>query len=109
MIKFLTSSLIALFLVSCTAIQSTPSQASLVPTGMLKTRDYIITLYTSGSDQLYTVRAFDGTALQENLTIDSMIALYPELEYFKENDNITWAGLDINVEAIRIAPNLFDN
>ena len=97
------------FLLGCAGNTSSPDVNALVATGMLKTRDYIITLYTSGTDQLYTVRALDGTALEENLTIESMIALFPDLAHLKDSDNLSWAGLDNNVESLGINPGTLDN
>jgi hypothetical protein len=107
--KPLLLSSLMLLMLSCSGNPQGSDDRNLVATGMLKTRDYIITLYTSGSDQRYSVRTIDGTAVQENLTIDSMIALYPELEYLTESDNITWAGLDNNIESVRINPGALEN
>jgi|GEM_PF-3408344 len=65
-----------------------------IATGMLQTRDYIITMYTGSQGPLYSVRGLDGTLLDEDISMETMVARYPTLNYLKDNDNIDWAGLD---------------
>jgi hypothetical protein len=61
---------------------------------MLKTRDYLVTLYASQGEPRYAVHSLDGTLLEEDLDMESMVAQFPALGYLKENGNIDWAGLD---------------
>jgi hypothetical protein len=85
---------LVIFLNACMPIGSSDEQAVGVATGMLKTRNYIVTLYASQGNPLYSVRSLDGTLLQEEISLETMVALFPELDYLKDNDNISWAGLD---------------
>lgn len=95
-----------LFLVcsACTLNPPDSNQSESIATGMLKTRDYIITMYASGQDTYYSVRSLDGEIISEDITIETMVARFPELKYLQDNDNISWAGLDgeqINIEDYR--------
>ncbi|MBT8145504.1 MAG: hypothetical protein KJN90_01545 [Gammaproteobacteria bacterium] len=65
-----------------------------IATGMLQTRDYIVTMYAGSSGPLYSVRSLDGTVLDRDISIDTMVARYPDLNHLKDNDNIDWAGVD---------------
>ena len=94
MIRFLISLAVIVLLSACTSGLSSSNQVGNVATGMLKTRDYIITLYAAQSSTLYSVKTLDGTLLQEDISIETMVALFPELEYLEDNDNINWAGSD---------------
>ena len=64
-----------------------------VATGMLKTRTYIVTLYASPAAPLYSVHNLDGALLDQDISMETMIARYPDLEYLKKN-HIDWAGID---------------
>ena len=94
MIRIISIFALIISLTNCMPAPSGNGQPGAVATGMLKTRDYIVTMYVTQSDTLYSVRTLDGTVLEEDIPLDSMIALFPELEYLKDNDNISWAGLD---------------
>jgi len=94
MIRFLISLAVIVLFYACTSGFSSSNQVGNVATGMLKTRDYIITLYATQNSPLYSVRTLDGTLLQEEISIETMVAQFPELEYLQNNDNISWAGLD---------------
>jgi len=65
-----------------------------VATGMLKTRTYIVTLYASPAGPLYSVRNLDGALLDQDISMETMIARYPDLEHLEKNNHIDWAGLD---------------
>ena len=65
-----------------------------IATGMLKTRDYIVTMYAGSNGPLYSVRSLGGDMLDEDISMETMVARYPELDYLQDNDNIDWAGLD---------------
>ncbi len=99
MIRFLIPLAVIILLYACTSGLSSSHQVGNVATGMLKTRDYIITPYAAQSRTLYSVKTLDGMLLQEDMSIETMVALFPELEYLEDNDNISWAGLN------DIAPN----
>lgn len=68
-----------------------------IATGMLKTREYIVTMYAGTNGPLYSVRGLDGTLLDQDISMDTMVARYPELNYLQDNDSIDWAGLDSEV------------
>lgn len=68
-------------------------------TGMLQTQDYIVIMYAGSSGPLYSVRSLDGTVLDQDISMDTMVARYPELNHLKDNDNIDWAGLDTEILA----------
>ncbi len=102
MIRSLSVFVLSVLLFACTSSLSSNDQPEYVATGMLKTRNYIITLYATQGSPLYSVETLDGTVLQEDIPIETMLALYPELEYLRSSDNISWAGLDgIAAPAIR--------
>jgi len=65
-----------------------------VATGMLQTRDYIVTMYAGIQGSLYSVRSLDGTVLDEDISLDTMVARYPQLNHLLDTDNIDWADLD---------------
>jgi hypothetical protein len=92
--KLFSASALIVVLTACTSGLSGNDQVGSVATGMLKTRNYIITMYATQNNQLFSVKTLDGTILQEDVSIETMVALYPELEYLQGNDNISWAGLD---------------
>ena len=95
MFRFISATVLITLLLGCSSSLSRDNQAAGVATGMLKTRSYIITMYTTRSNTLYSVRTLDGTMLEKDVSIESMVARFPELEYLKDNDNIGWAGLDV--------------
>jgi len=71
------------------------SQTAQVPTGMLKTRDYMITMYAGQDGYNYTVQNLEGETIESGLTLQTMIARFPELEFIEsDGDNLDWAGLD---------------
>ena len=90
---------IATLVLLLTACAASDNPASGIATGMLQTRDYIVTMYAGRDGPLYSVRSLDGVLLVEDISMDTMVARYPDLNYLKDNDNIDWAGLD---------PQLFD-
>jgi len=78
-------------LLGCTA---SPPVTDAVATGMLKTREYIVIMYASLGEPLYSVHSPDGTLLEQDLNMETMVARYPDLEYLRDNDAIDWAGID---------------
>ena len=77
----------------CSPAQVTDYQAA---TGMLKTRDYIVTMYAGSNTNgpQYSIRDMNGVLLDEELSMESLVALYPDLKHLENNDSIEWAGLD---------------
>jgi hypothetical protein len=43
-----------------------------VATGILKTREYIITLYAAPAGPLYSVQDLDGTVLEKDINMETM-------------------------------------
>ena len=83
-------SVIAMLATGCSGDASTTA----TPTGMLQTRDYIVTLYTGDNGSRYTVQNSDGETIESDLTLETMIAMFPQLEFIQtEPENIIWAGL----------------
>lgn len=85
---------IAALIFSLAACAANDSPADGIATGMLKTQDYIVTMYAGSSGPLYSVRSLDGNVLDQDISMDTMVARYPDLNHLKNNDNIDWAGLD---------------
>ena len=83
-----------IFLISCTSSTTQLAADKLSPIGMLKTRDYIVTMYAGVNETLYTVKAHDGTVLQRELNVDSMIALFPALGFYSSRSFVDFAGTD---------------
>ena len=83
-----------IFLLSCTTPTTQTAADKLSPIGMLKTRDYIVTMYVGVNETLYTVKAHDGTVLQRDVNVDSMLALFPALGFHSSQSFIDFAGTD---------------
>ena len=79
MIRSLSVFVLSALLFACTSSLSSNDQPEYVATGMLKTRNYIITLYATQGSPLYSVETLDGTVLQEDIPIETMLALVPLL------------------------------
>lgn len=65
-----------------------------VATGMLQTRDYIVTLYAGSQGSFYSVHSLDGTLLEEDINMETMVARFPELSHLMDNNRIEWADVD---------------
>ena len=87
-------SLVVAILVLLSACATDEEAAVGVATGMLQTRDFIVTMYAGSDGPLYSVRNLDGTLLDEDISMETMVARYPQLDYLRDNDNIDWAGLE---------------
>jgi hypothetical protein len=57
---------------------------------VLQTRDYLLTVYSGESDQLYSVSTEGGVALTERLNGSELKARFPELYDVANN---SWAGV----------------
>ena len=77
-----------------TACASTEEPAAGVATGMLQTRDYIVTMYTGNQGSRYSVHSLDGNLLDEDINMETMVARFPELRHLRNNDGIEWADVD---------------
>lgn len=98
-IRVLSRAFLALVVVAfSSACYESDEDTTPVATGMLKTREYLITLYTAPDGPLYSVQDLEGTVLEQDISMETMVARYPKLIWLQSDSTIEWAGLDGGVQ-----------